>query len=113
MPVLSSCRGKRVVLTEKNKKYYLRFIKTITFTSDSEKKLNLLVEVAREMGIKSSAARELTDEEMGIPGPKVTKKQLEDWLSKDDGESFGLSEGFKIMKQNLAAKLKKKNGHRN
>ena len=57
--------------------------------------------------------RELTDEEMGIPGPKVSKEQLEDWLGKDDGESFELSEGFKIMKQDLASKLKKKNGHRN
>jgi hypothetical protein len=88
-------------------------MKTITFTSDSEKKLSLLVEVAREMGIKAKPMRELTDEEMGIPGPKVSKEQLEDWLSKDDGESFELSEGFKIMKQDLASKLKKKNGHRN
>ena len=88
-------------------------MKTITFTSDSDKKLSLLVGVAKEMGVKSKAMRELTDEEMGIPGPKVSKEQLEDWLSKDDGESFELSEGFKIMKQNLAAKLKKKNGHRN
>jgi len=88
-------------------------MKTITFTSDSDKKLSLLVEVAREMGVKAKPMRELTDEEMGIPGPKVSKEQLEQWLSKGDGESFELSEGFKIMKQNLAAKLKKKNGHRN
>ena len=50
---------------------------------------------------------------MGIPGPKVSKEQLEDWLSKDHGESFELKEGFKIMKHELAAKLKKKNGPRN
>lgn len=88
-------------------------MKTITFTSDSQKKLSLLVEVAREMGVKAKPMRELTDEEMGIPGPKVSKEQLEDWLSKDDGESFELKEGFKIMKKDLTAKLKKKNGHRN
>ena len=38
-------------------------MKTITFTSDSEKKLSLLVEVAREMGVKAKPMRELTDEE--------------------------------------------------
>ncbi|MDB5282189.1 MAG: hypothetical protein JWO06_1264 [Bacteroidota bacterium] len=88
-------------------------MKTITFESNSEKKLSLLVEVAREMGIKAKPMRELSDEEMGIPGGKVSKEQLEDWLSKDDGESFELKEGLKVMKKNLANKLKKKNGHRN
>lgn len=81
------------------------YMKTITFSSDSPKKLNLLAELAREMGVKAKPMRELTDEEMGIPGPKVSKEQLEDWLMKDDGESFELSEGFKIMRKNLAAKL--------
>lgn len=42
---------------------------------------------------------------MGTLGPKVSVEQLEDWLSKDDGESFELSEGFKIMKQQLVEKL--------
>jgi hypothetical protein len=69
--------------------------------------------VAREMGVKAKPMRELTDEEMGVPGPKVSKEQLHEWLSKHDGESFELKEGFKMMKKELAAKLKKKNGHRN
>ena len=88
-------------------------MKTVTFASGSEKKLSLLVQVAREMGIKAKPMRELTDEEMGIPGPKVSKEQLDNWLSKDDGENFELSEAFKIMKRNLASKVNKKNGHRN
>jgi hypothetical protein len=92
---------------------YLRSMKAITFTSDSERKLNLLVKVAQEMGIKAKPLREITDEEMGIPGTKVNRQQLDEWLSKDNGESFELTEGFKIMKRNLARKLKKKNGSRN
>jgi hypothetical protein len=80
-------------------------MKTITFTSASKKKLNLLVEIAREMGVKTQPMRELTDEEMGLPGPKVSEEQLENWLSKDDGESFEIKEGFKMMKKELATKL--------
>jgi hypothetical protein len=37
-------------------------MKTITFTSKSEKKLNQLVEVAGEMGIKEEHKHELSDE---------------------------------------------------
>jgi hypothetical protein len=50
--------------------------------------------------------RELTDDDMGTPGSKVTKEQLDNWLSKDDGESFELTEAFKVMKDELATKLK-------
>lgn len=84
-------------------------MKTITLTS-SKKKIDLLLQVAKEMGVKSSVQYELTDEEMGLPGPKVSKEQLENWLAKEDGESYEINEALTIMKSNLAKKRKKKNG---
>jgi len=42
--------------------------------------------VAKEMGIKTKLHKKLTDEEMAMPGPKVTNEQLEEWLAEDDGK---------------------------
>ena len=67
------------------------------------------MQVAKQMGIKTKPYRELTDEEMGLPGPKVSKEQLEDWLAKDDGESYEVNEAFTIMIANLAKNRTKKN----
>lgn len=85
-------------------------MKTATFKA-SEKKIDLLIKVAKEMGIEAKPYRELTDEEMGLPGPKVSKEQLEDWLAKEDGESYEITTAFDKMKSNLAKKRKKKNAH--
>ena len=88
-------------------------MKTITLTS-TPKKIDLIRRVAKEMGIDSKPFRELTDEEMALPGPKVSKEQLEDWLEKDDGEGVPVEEAFAHLKKELAAKRKsRKNGNRN
>lgn len=88
-------------------------MKTITLTS-TPKKIELIRRVAAEMGIESKPFRELTDEEMALPGPKVSKEQLEDWLAKDDGEGIPAEEAFGFLKKGLAAKRKsRKNGNRN
>jgi hypothetical protein len=76
-------------------------MKTGTFTGP-EKKMDLLIRVAKEMGIEVKPFRELTDEEIGLPGPKVSKEQLEDWLAKDDGEGYEINAAFEKMKANLA-----------
>ena len=76
-------------------------MKTITFIS-SEKKIHQLVQLAKVIGVKTKPFRELRDEEMGLPGPKVSKTQLEHWLAKDDGESFTEEEAFTYMKKELA-----------
>ena len=83
-------------------------METITFTSKSKRKLDLLIQVAKEMGIKTNAERELTDEEMGVPGANPTKKQMEEWLAKDDGESYTEEEMLEYVKGNLARNRKKK-----
>ncbi len=75
-------------------------MKTINLTS-SDKKNNLLLQLAKDMGVKTQAHHELTDEEMALPGPKVSKEQLETWLAKEDGESYGIDEAFDMMKSNL------------
>ena len=88
-------------------------MKTITLTS-TPKKIELIRRVAKEMGIDSKPFRELTDEEMALQGPKVSKEQLEDWLAKDDGEAVPVEEAFAHLKKELAAKRKsRKNGNRN
>jgi hypothetical protein len=85
-------------------------MKTVTFTSKSEKKIELLMQVAKEMGVEAKTYAELTDEEMALPGPKVSKTQLEEWLAKDDGKGYEIDEAFKIIKSNISKKRKKKNG---
>lgn len=87
--------------------FYLSRMKTITLTSTT-KKIDLLLKVAKEMGIETKPFRELTDEEMGLPGPKVSKEQLEDWLAKDDGESYTPAQLKARIKQRLS-KGKKRN----
>jgi hypothetical protein len=83
-------------------------MKTITLTA-TEEKIDLLIKVAKEMGIKTKSFRELTDEEMGLPGPKVSRQQLEDWLAKEEGE-----EGFSSaeMKSILSKRLLKSKGRK-
>ena len=76
-------------------------MKAITFKSDSDKKINLLVQVAKEMGIETYKVRELTDEEMALPGYKPSKDELEEWLAKDDGEKYGIDEAFTIAAKTL------------
>lgn len=85
-------------------------MKTVKLTS-SNKKIDLIIQVAKEMGIKAEAEYDLTDEEMALPGPKPTKAQLEKWLAKEDGESYEINKAFDMMKSNLEKKRKKKNGH--
>jgi len=80
----------------------------VVFRSNSKKKMGLLVKVAKEMGIETVADIELTDEEMALPGPKPSKKQIEAWLAKDDGEEYGIEEAFDYMKKELVKARKKK-----
>ncbi|MCX6200556.1 MAG: hypothetical protein NTY88_15255 [Bacteroidetes bacterium] len=83
---------------------------TLTLTS-SKKKIDTLIQVAKEMGIKTHQERELTDEEMALPGANPTKKQLEEWLAKDEGESIPAEEAFRMVKEDLVKyRTKKKNG---
>ena len=84
---------------------YLYSMKTITLTS-SDKKIDLLLQVAKEMGVKTTAHYEVTDEEMALPGPKVSKQQLETWLAKDDGDGGYTSAQMKerIKKRKRATK---------
>ena len=89
---------------------YIWSMKTITLTA-SPKKIELILRVAKEMGISTKPFHELTDEEMALPGPKVSKEQLEDWLAKDDGEGgYTPEELRKIIMKDLEKKKSKKNG---
>ncbi len=83
-------------------------MESVTFRSKSKQKIGLLVKVAKEMGIETEVKVELTDEEMALPGPKPTKKQLEAWLAKDDGEAYSIDEAFDFMQKELAKAKKKK-----
>lgn len=78
-------------------------MKTVTFSA-SEKKINLILKAAKELGVKPEVY-ELTDEEMGLPGPKVSNEQLENWLMKDDG-----GEGYTAAQiiEEFETKMKKK-----
>ncbi len=81
-------------------------MKTITLTS-TDKKIDPLLKVAKEMGVEAKPFRELTDEEMALPGPKVSKEQLEDWLVKEDGEVYSSAQVKARIKGKLAKSKKK------
>lgn len=77
-------------------------MKAVTFKSSSQAKLNSLIKVAAEMGIEKYTLRELTDQEMAMPGPKPSAEQLETWLAKEDGLKYGLDEAFDKVGKELA-----------
>ncbi|MCX6273691.1 MAG: hypothetical protein NTV09_00595 [Bacteroidetes bacterium] len=83
-------------------------MKAVTFKSSSQTKLNSLIKVAAEMGIEKYTMRELTDEEMAMPGQPPTAEQLETWLAKEDGLKYGLDEAFDKVSKELAKSRKKK-----
>ncbi len=78
-------------------------MKTITFSS-TDKKMNLLVQVAKEMGITAKPHKKITDEEMALPGAKATKAQLEEWLAEDDGEGGYTSQQMRERLRKRTAK---------
>ncbi len=78
-------------------------METLTFTSRSKHKMNLLVQVAKEMGITTKEEQELTDEDMALPRAKPTQKQIDLWLAKGDGdEEYTSQEILAFVKKNLA-----------
>lgn len=83
-------------------------MKAITFKSSSMAKLNSLIKVAEKMGIEKYTLRELTDEEMALPGSQPSVEQLEEWLAKEDGVKYSLEEAFERVHSELARSRKKK-----
>jgi hypothetical protein len=52
--------------------------------------------------------RPLTDGEMGLPGPKPSKAQLEEWLEpKEDEEEMPLKDAISAIKKRLHSKYAK------
>lgn len=83
-------------------------MKTLTFVSSSDKKMNLLLQVAKEMGIKEQQYDSITDEDMALPGAKVSNEKLEQWLVKDDGDGGYSSTQMKTkIKKELSKRTKK------
>ena len=74
---------------------------SVTFLSKSKAKLDLLVKVAKEMGIKTSLDSELTDEDMVTPNSIVNKKKIEKWLAKDDEEFYSSEEMKTLLKEEM------------
>jgi hypothetical protein len=72
-------------------------MKKVTLISDSDEKIDLLVKLAKEMGVTPVTNYELTDEEMALPGAQVSEQQLEEWLAKGDGDEEYTSEKMKDL----------------
>jgi len=60
-------------------------MKTITFHSNNEDKIDLLIKVAKEMGIEPFAEYSNSEDDYCLPGPKISNEKLEEWLAKEDG----------------------------
>jgi hypothetical protein len=84
-------------------------MKTITFKSNSENKIGMLIKMAKDIGVETYSVRELTDEEMALPGAYPTTEEFEQWLAKDDGEKYEITQAFVKVKSDLEKTRKKKN----
>jgi hypothetical protein len=74
---------------------------TVTLKS-SKQKIDLLLKVAKEMGIDAQTSKpDNMDEVMALPGGKVSKRKIKGWLKEDDGEEYGLKEAFDIARKAL------------
>ncbi len=83
---------------------------TVVFSSKSKRKLDLLTQLAREFGVTIVKERDITDEEMAVPGNNPSPAQVEAWLAKGDGKSYSAEEAFTMIKASLAkSRAKKKN----
>ena len=83
-------------------------MKTVTFKSNSENKIGMLIKMAKDIGVETYTVRELTDEEMAVPGAYPTTEQFEEWLAKDDGEKYEITQAFDMVKTELSKSRKKK-----
>ena len=83
-------------------------MKTITFKSNSENKIGMLIKMAKEIGVETYSVHELTDEEMALPGTYPSDEQLEQWLVKDDGEKYEINDAFAQVKTELSKARKRK-----
>ena len=84
-------------------------MKSVVFTSNSEKKLTLLIQVAAEMGITNyKEGDDLTDEEMALPGRAPSREKLEHWLAKDEGEFSTVEEAFGRIRKSVSESRRKK-----
>lgn len=79
----------------------------VTLKSKSKHKIKLLVELAKELGVEVTEEHDVTDEQMSVPGYKPSKKQIEMWLAKEDGESYSLAQAREITLNSLKKKKKK------
>jgi hypothetical protein len=76
---------------------------------EPEGKIDLLAQLAKEIGVKYERTRELTDEDVALPGAKFTQEEFEAWLAKEDGEEeYSMKEVRAYVKGNLAKMRKKK-----
>lgn len=53
------------------------------------------------MAHKFNKERRIEDGDVGIPGKKISKKQLEDWLAKSNGKSYPAAQAFAVVKKEL------------
>lgn len=53
------------------------------------------------MKFKRKHYDDLDEDNLALPGPKLTEEQLDYILAKGDGESYEINEAFDIMRANL------------
>ena len=76
-------------------------METVLLKSASKSKMASLIKIAKDMGIdivKQKTDLDKLDDEMGFPGPKISKKKLEAWLVAEDEPEYGINHAFKMAK---------------
>lgn len=79
-------------------------MKTVTFKSDSDTKIDLLIKVAKEMGIDTLKEYDVPEDDYGLPGGKVSEAEMDAWLSKEEGsERYTSEQVLDIINKDLDA----------
>jgi hypothetical protein len=88
----------------------MRYIVEIDDQTDKGAQLISYIEKLRpsKKAVSIRMEKPLTDGEMGLPGPKPSKAQLEKWLEpKEDEEEMPLKEAIDAIRKKLRSKYAK------
>ena len=80
-------------------------MKTIVIQTPSNAEYKFVSSLLKRLGFPP-----ISDEEMAMPGPKVSKAQMERWLSEDDGPAFTSSQMKTRVKSAISKSKRTTNG---
>lgn len=76
-------------------------MKTITFKDESQDKIDALMKIAHEMGIREVHSYATEAEEFELAAPPVGEAETDAWLTKDNGEKLSATEAEEVVNEHI------------